>query len=472
MTLKSLLFGSAALLAAGTGAQAADLPTAEPVEYVRICDAFGTGFFYIPGTDTCLRISGRVRIEAHYVDEFDGDDDDDDDDFGDDFFGVDRETNNFTTRARGILRADARTQTDFGMVRAYIALQGTVGPGSSASVITFPDENINNGEGERSGDPNYDDSTFELDQAFIQISNDAGSFLAGHSDSFFDFFGSNTFGTRVGIDDSTTSQTLFGYTFSTDAFSAAIALEDPASSGRRRDPRQGNESYEGQELPDLVANLRGEFGFGSAQLMGALRHIHDKEDLEQFEGEDDDDMLGFAVGAGVATEFGGFGFNAQVGYTEGMLGYITNDPGGTGDFSTDFDLIDLDGDGDVDVVDTGDSDTNSAFGIRAGLSAGFTDSITANLDASYTRVMGGDDDDDGDGDGDGDGDSDLFNPDYDFIGVAANVVYSPVEGLIMGPEVAYNHINFDNDDDDGADDDDDGGEDDIFGVMFRIQRDF
>ena len=61
MTLKSLLFGSAALLAAGTGAQAADLPTAEPVEYVRICDAFGTGFFYIPGTDTCLRISGRVR---------------------------------------------------------------------------------------------------------------------------------------------------------------------------------------------------------------------------------------------------------------------------------------------------------------------------------------------------------------------------------------------------------------------------
>ena len=64
MNLKSLLFGSAAVLAAGTGAQAADLPVAEPVEYVRICDAFGTGFYYIPGTDTCLRISGRVRVEA------------------------------------------------------------------------------------------------------------------------------------------------------------------------------------------------------------------------------------------------------------------------------------------------------------------------------------------------------------------------------------------------------------------------
>ncbi len=81
MKLKSLLFGSAALLAAGTGAQAADLPVAEPVEFVRICDAFGTGFFYIPGTDTCLQISGRIRVESHYVDDgFGGGFDDDDDD--------------------------------------------------------------------------------------------------------------------------------------------------------------------------------------------------------------------------------------------------------------------------------------------------------------------------------------------------------------------------------------------------------
>ena len=64
MKLKSLLFGSAAILAAGTGAQAADLPMAEPVDYVRICDAFGTGFYYIPGTETCLKVGGRVRVEA------------------------------------------------------------------------------------------------------------------------------------------------------------------------------------------------------------------------------------------------------------------------------------------------------------------------------------------------------------------------------------------------------------------------
>ncbi|MDP3898577.1 MAG: porin [Mesorhizobium sp.] len=29
-------------------------------EYVKVCDVYGAGFFYIPGTETCLRISGSV----------------------------------------------------------------------------------------------------------------------------------------------------------------------------------------------------------------------------------------------------------------------------------------------------------------------------------------------------------------------------------------------------------------------------
>ncbi|MEO0544816.1 MAG: porin [Pseudomonadota bacterium] len=36
------------------------MPEPEPVEYVKVCDAAGTGYFYIPGTDTCLEISGEV----------------------------------------------------------------------------------------------------------------------------------------------------------------------------------------------------------------------------------------------------------------------------------------------------------------------------------------------------------------------------------------------------------------------------
>ena len=59
MKLKSLLFGSAAALVAVSGARAADavvIPEPEAVEYVRVCDAAGTGYFYIPGTETCLKI--------------------------------------------------------------------------------------------------------------------------------------------------------------------------------------------------------------------------------------------------------------------------------------------------------------------------------------------------------------------------------------------------------------------------------
>ncbi|MEZ5839961.1 MAG: porin [Hyphomicrobiales bacterium] len=64
--MKSIILGSAAAVLAVTGAQAADLPAAEPVEYVKVCDTFGTGFFYIPGTETCLKIGGYARYELAY----------------------------------------------------------------------------------------------------------------------------------------------------------------------------------------------------------------------------------------------------------------------------------------------------------------------------------------------------------------------------------------------------------------------
>jgi len=63
MKLKSLLLASGAAVVAVSGARAADaviIPEPEPVEYVRVCDAAGTGYFYIPGTETCLQISGEV----------------------------------------------------------------------------------------------------------------------------------------------------------------------------------------------------------------------------------------------------------------------------------------------------------------------------------------------------------------------------------------------------------------------------
>ena len=65
--VKSLILGSAAGLVAMSGAQAADLPVkAKAVEYVRICSLYGAGFYYIPGTDTCIKLGGYLRADITF----------------------------------------------------------------------------------------------------------------------------------------------------------------------------------------------------------------------------------------------------------------------------------------------------------------------------------------------------------------------------------------------------------------------
>src|SRR5437660_12767465 len=65
--VKGLLLGSAAGVVAVAGAQAADLPVkAKPVEYVKICSLYGDGFFYVPGTETCVRIGANVQADYYW----------------------------------------------------------------------------------------------------------------------------------------------------------------------------------------------------------------------------------------------------------------------------------------------------------------------------------------------------------------------------------------------------------------------
>jgi len=124
--VKSLLLGSAAGLCAVAGAEAADLPVtkAAPVEYVRVCTAYGAGFFYIPGTDTCLRVGGRARGEYEFRSK------------------VSRGAYNNTTfapitssnddqsgfRGLGRLNLDARTDTAYGTLRAFVRFEIPTAP--------------------------------------------------------------------------------------------------------------------------------------------------------------------------------------------------------------------------------------------------------------------------------------------------------------------------------------------------------
>src|SRR5919204_2755724 len=66
-SIKHALLLSTAGLIGVSSAQAADLPVkAQPIEYVKVCSLYGAGFFYIPGTDTCLKIGGYLRSDHIY----------------------------------------------------------------------------------------------------------------------------------------------------------------------------------------------------------------------------------------------------------------------------------------------------------------------------------------------------------------------------------------------------------------------
>ncbi len=113
--VKSLVLGSAAALVAMSGAQAADLPVkAKAVEYVRICSLYGAGFFYIPGTDTCIKLGGYLRVETS----FNGTGL-----YSSNYSGVNaaqnRLSNYYTARSREDLNIDTRTATEYGVVRTF-----------------------------------------------------------------------------------------------------------------------------------------------------------------------------------------------------------------------------------------------------------------------------------------------------------------------------------------------------------------
>ena len=113
--VKSLILGSAAGLVAMSGAQAADLPVkAKAVEYVRICSLYGAGFFYIPGTDTCIKLGGYVRVDTTFNGGIYGGPA-----WSGDVGQGNRYRDYFTSRSRMALTVDTRTATEYGVVRTF-----------------------------------------------------------------------------------------------------------------------------------------------------------------------------------------------------------------------------------------------------------------------------------------------------------------------------------------------------------------
>lgn len=117
---KSVILGSAAMFV-GAGAHAADLPLkAKAVEYVKICSLYGAGFYYIPGSDTCIKFGGYAR--AHVT--FNSNSDSNPADSG--VAGARNGLSNYyTARSRLSLNVDTRTATEYGVLRTYTEMWGT-----------------------------------------------------------------------------------------------------------------------------------------------------------------------------------------------------------------------------------------------------------------------------------------------------------------------------------------------------------
>ena len=114
--VKSLILGSAAGLVAMSGAQAADLPVkAKAVEYVRICSLYGAGFFYIPGTDTCIKLGGYLRADTS----FNASGAYDSPAWAGAAGQGNRLRNSFIARSRQDINIDTRTATEYGVVRTF-----------------------------------------------------------------------------------------------------------------------------------------------------------------------------------------------------------------------------------------------------------------------------------------------------------------------------------------------------------------
>ncbi|CBI76089.1 Omp43 [Bartonella clarridgeiae 73] len=125
MNIKTFLLSSTLVLSGILEAQAASAITAkpEPIEYVRACDAYGSGYFYIPGTETCIRVSGNVRADVAGGDNIDAKTDAD----------LANSQKTYRTTSRLTLIFQAASETELGTLRSYAAIRSQWSKGKDSS---------------------------------------------------------------------------------------------------------------------------------------------------------------------------------------------------------------------------------------------------------------------------------------------------------------------------------------------------
>src|SRR3979411_3531579 len=108
MSAARIILGSAAAILAAGGIHAAALPVkAKAVEYVKICSIYGAGFWFIPGTDTCVKLGGYLRADTTFNGGVHGQPA-----WNGDLGQQNRYRDNFVSRSRMAFTVDTRTATE------------------------------------------------------------------------------------------------------------------------------------------------------------------------------------------------------------------------------------------------------------------------------------------------------------------------------------------------------------------------
>ncbi|WGS02276.1 porin [Bradyrhizobium sp. ISRA443] len=266
--VKSLILGSAAALVAVGGAQAADLPVkAKAVEYVKVCSLYGPGFYYIPGTDTCIKLGGYLRADVlantNTV-------------AGPNYNGANgannRFTNGYTWRSREDLNIDTRTATEYGVVRTYFDAVFTWTSGTYAGV--------GNGSTTYSGDA-VAGGSLGVYYAFIQFAG----FTIGKAVSQFAApwtgYPGNNFDGLVGGVNTTTGVNQFTYTAQFgNGVSLSLSAQDQTLYSQAgvnnlsAGGAYGASDYAGTIAPDLIASLKVDQAWGLFQASFAAHDSH------------------------------------------------------------------------------------------------------------------------------------------------------------------------------------------------------
>jgi Porin subfamily len=277
--VKSLILGSAAGLIAMSGAQAADLPVkAKAVEYVRICSLYGAGFFYIPGTDTCIKLGGYLRVDTTFNGSIY-----DQPAWSGDLGQQNRYRDYFAARSRMALTIDTRTATEYGVVRTFgqADFQFTTQGNNNTNPANFtgsPAAGTNTGLLNQPGE-----GYVPVEYVFIQFAG----FTFGKSSSAYatpwnGYPGNNT-SFLLGGHDTVTGVNNIQYTAQFgNGVSGTIGLDDPTVFNRTV---VGNltlgltstggiaNAYAGVHAPDVVGNIRVDQAWGLFQISGAAHEV-------------------------------------------------------------------------------------------------------------------------------------------------------------------------------------------------------